>query len=315
MLAQFSEVHQFDSERAKRGLLLMLWGYFQKMVVADRLGELVSYVYTNPQKHYGLDVIVGTVFFAIQLYCDFGGYSNIAIGAAEIMGFRLTKNFNRPYFSKSIKEFWKRWHITLGSWFLDYLYIPLGGNRCCKLRRCLNLMIVFVICGLWHGAALTYVVWGTLHGFYQVIGLLLKPGKQRLEERLNIQQNSFWFKAVRAGITFVLVDFAWLFFRAKNIHDAVLLIKNMFQFDPAAFWNGSLFRIGLTAPDFCVAILGIAVVIGADVLGRKCDLRKLLLQRREAYQWAVTILSVVAIVIFGVYGSIHGTEQFIYFQF
>lgn len=216
MLPQFSEVHRFDYKRAKRGFLLMLWGYFQKMVVADRLGKLVDVVYNNPQKHFGPDVIVATIFFAFQLYCDFGGYSDIALGAAEVMGFRLERNFDAPYFSGSIKEFWRRWHITLGTWFRDYLYIPLGGNRCSKLRHCMNLMVVFLVCGLWHGAALPFVVWGALHGLYQVIGLLTKSTRLHLQNRMHIPQNVLWLRAVRAGYTFLLTDFAWIFFGQKT---------------------------------------------------------------------------------------------------
>lgn len=314
-LPQFAEAHSFDLERAKRGLLKMFWGYFEKMVVADRLGKLVDTVYAAPQSHYGLEVAVGTVFFAFQLYCDFDGYSNIALGACEILGFRGSENFKRPYFSKSIKEFWKRWHITLGSWFWDYLYLPLGGNRCSKLRHGLNLMAVFIVCGLWHGAALSFVAWGALHGLYQVVGLLLRPGKNRLEKRLNIRQNALWFKAVRAGCTFVLVDFAWIFFRADGFRQAVLLIRNLFRFDPAAFWNGTLFGLGLSAPEFWAGVVGIAVVAAVGFLGRGRDLRESFLSRGRLFRWTVCTASVLAIVIFGVYGPISGSGQFIYSQF
>ncbi|MCI1982400.1 MAG: MBOAT family protein [Oscillospiraceae bacterium] len=315
LLPQFDEVHTFDYDRVRKGLLLMLWGYFQKTAVADRLAQLVNTVYNSPQKYSGLEVAVATVFFAFQIYCDFAGYSNIAIGAAQVMGFRLTKNFDKPYFSKSIKEFWRRWHITLGAWFRDYLYIPLGGNRCSKRRHCLNLMIVFAVCGLWHGASMTFVIWGLLHGVYQVIGLLTRPAKQRAEQKLGIRENSFPVRLYRAAATFVLVDFAWIFFRADSLWDAAVLIGNLFRFNPAAFWNGSLFSLGLAAPDFWAALLGIAAVTAADLLSRRRDLRQSLLNRGPACRWAVYIAGTMVILIFGIYGPLQSPSQFIYFQF
>ena len=315
MLPQFNEVHRFDYDRARHGLLLMLWGYFQKMVVADRLGTLVAAVYDNPDKHFGLDVLVATVFFAFQIYCDFGGYSNIALGAAEVMGFRLTRNFERPYFSKSIPEFWRRWHISLGRWFRDYLYIPLGGNRCSKPRHYFNLLVVFMVCGLWHGAALSFIIWGALHGLYQVVGLLLKPAKRRAEHALGLREESLPVRFYRAFATFVLVDFAWIFFRAKTFHGALTLIRNLFRFDPAAFVNGSLLNLGLNAPELWAALAGIAAVLGIDLLGRNRDLRAALLSRGTACRWAVYLSAALVVLIFGTYGPLRGAGQFIYSQF
>ncbi len=169
-LCQFSEKQAFDYERVKNGLLLMLWGFFQKLVVADRLAILVNTVYDNPSAYKGFEIIVATIFFSFQIYCDFSSYSDIARGAAQVLGFRSTNNFKQPYFSKSIKEFWRRWHITLSSWFKDYLYFPLGGNKCGKLRNYFNIMVVFLVSGLWHGAGLNYIIWGGLHGIFHVAG-------------------------------------------------------------------------------------------------------------------------------------------------
>lgn len=160
LLNQFNEKHIFDYNRVKNGLVLMLWGFFQKVFISDRLAILVDTVFNNPSNYKGLEIIVASVFFAIQIYCDFSSYSNIARGAAEVMGFDLSLNFKQPYFSKSIQEFWRRWHITLGAWFKDYLYIPLGGNKCSKWRRYFNNMVVFLISGLWHGAAINFIIWG-----------------------------------------------------------------------------------------------------------------------------------------------------------
>lgn len=173
LLSQFYEEHYFDYQRVKNGLLLMIWGLFQKIVIADRAAIVVNTVYNNLTAYTGFEVIVATMFFAVQVYCDFCGYSDIAIGASRVMGFNLMTNFRQPYFSQSIKEFWRRWHISLSTWFRDYVYIPLGGSRCSKIKKYRNLMITFLVSGLWHGANWTYVVWGgarTLSDFRRNFG-------------------------------------------------------------------------------------------------------------------------------------------------
>lgn len=315
LLHQFDEPHSFDYDRMRRGLLLMLWGYFEKMIVADRLGQLVNTVYQNPASYSGLPLLTATIFFAFQIYCDFGGYSHIAIGAAEVLGFRLTKNFDRPYYSLSIQDFWRRWHITLGAWFRDYLYIPLGGNRCSQFRHCLNILIVFAVCGLWHGAAVNFVVWGVLHGLYQIIGVLLKPAKQKARTRLKLNPAFVPFRLLQAVSTFVLVDFAWIFFRAKTFEDAIVVITGLFQFSPTAFSDGSLFSLGLPLPEFMVGILGILTVLLIDSFSSRRNLRECLLRSRLPIRWTVYVTAVMALLIFGIYGSKYGAQQFIYFQF
>ncbi len=313
LLPQFSKAQSFDYDRAKRGLLLMLWGYFQKVVVADRLAQLVKTVYSSPGKYFGVEVAVANLFFAFQIYCDFAGYSNIAIGAAQVLGYSLTTNFSRPYFSQSIKEFWRRWHITLGAWFRDYLYIPLGGNRCSRVRHCLNLFLVFAVCGLWHGASFTFVFWGTLHGLYQIFGLLLKPARQRAAKALKIDPDSRPSRFLKALFTFLLVDFAWIFFRANTLSDAFTLIGNLFR--PADLSNGALFSLGLKAPEFFAALAGIAIVLIVDAVSQKIDLRALLLKKNTAVRWTAYLSAALIILIFGIYGSQYTAQQFIYFQF
>ncbi|MEY8375132.1 MBOAT family O-acyltransferase [Lachnospiraceae bacterium 56-18] len=160
LLNQINNINKFNYKKIKNGFLLSLWGFFQKIVIADRLAILVNEVYGNYEKYEGFQIFIATVFFAIQIYCDFAGYSNIAIGVAQMMGFQLMQNFKQPYFSKSVAEFWRRWHISLSSWFKDYLYIPLGGNKKGKIRKYMNIMIVFLISGFWHGANWTYILWG-----------------------------------------------------------------------------------------------------------------------------------------------------------
>ncbi len=315
MLREFDEVHTFDDTRAKKGLLLMLWGYFQKMVVADRLGLLVDTVYGSPQKYRGPASLLATVFYAFQIYCDFSGYSDIAIGAGQVLGFRLPTNFNRPYFSRSVKEFWRRWHISLSSWFRDYLYIPLGGNRCSAFRHCLNILIVFAVCGFWHGASVTFFVWGLLHGVYQVIGLLTGGFRSRVRARLGIRTGSAPFRVLQAAATFLLVAFAWIFFRAGTLADASTVIGGLFRFDPSALRDGSLFRLGLDPAEMAVGVLGILAVLAVDLLGRKKNLIRSVLNFRTPARWLFYITAVMVLVIFGIYGSQYNAQQFIYSQF
>ena len=204
------ERHDFDPDRVRDGLLLMLWGMLEKIVVADRLALLVDYVYDNYAQLPGAAVALATVFFAFQIYCDFAGYSHIAIGAAQVMGFTLMENFRRPYLATSAAEFWRRWHISLSTWFRDYLYIPLGGNRKGRARKYLNTMITFLVSGLWHGANWSFVVWGGLNGAYQVIGEILAPARERACRLLHIRRERPFWRVVSTVFTFGLVDFAWL---------------------------------------------------------------------------------------------------------
>ena len=226
ILHQFYEKHKFDYKQVTDGLKLMAWGLFKKVVIADRLASTVNRVYDNPTDFEGLALIVATVFFAIQIYCDFSGYSDIAIGSAQVMGYKLMKNFDRPYFSKSISEFWKRWHISLSTWFRDYLYISLGGNRVSKGRLYFNLMVTFLISGLWHGANWTYVIWGGLNGLYLVIELWISKPLSKLVEFLKLNRFPFLLNFIKTGFTFSLICLTWVFFRAKNGNRRFCNIRN-----------------------------------------------------------------------------------------
>ncbi|MFI5205707.1 MAG: MBOAT family O-acyltransferase, partial [Candidatus Paceibacterales bacterium] len=217
LLHQFHEEHTFDYQRVVDGLKLMAWGMFKKVVIADRLALLVNQVYGNPHDFSGPLLIIATFFFAFQIYCDFSGYTDIAIGAAQVMGFRLMDNFNRPYFSKSIAEFWKRWHISLSSWFRDYVYIPLGGNRVSDQRLYFNLSLTFLISGLWHGANRTCFVWGALNGFYIIISLATYNFRRKFVHLITLDRHPIIHKFFKMVLTFTLVCFGWIFFRAKNI--------------------------------------------------------------------------------------------------
>lgn len=213
----------FDAVRIRDGFVRMLWGYFMKLVLADRIAILVDQVYASPEKYGGAIVAAASILYTLQIYCDFAGYSNIAIGVAQTLGIKVMDNFRSPYLADSISDFWRRWHISLSSWFRDYVYIPLGGNRKGKIRKYLNIMIVFLLSGLWHGAGWTFVLWGGLHGLYQVVGALLKPVKKKLTALLGVENNSISIRLVKIGATFFLVNSAWILFRAHQIQQSVIM--------------------------------------------------------------------------------------------
>ncbi|SFH06867.1 D-alanyl-lipoteichoic acid acyltransferase DltB, MBOAT superfamily [Desulfotomaculum arcticum] len=319
LLRQISEnrdCDSFDYNRVKRGLLLMLWGIFQKLVIADRLGILVNQVFDNYANYAGFEIVIAAVFFAFQLYCDFGGYSNIAIGAAGVLGFNIPENFKQPYFSLSVKEFWRRWHISLSTWLRDYLYIPLGGNRKGKLRKHFNTMLTFLVSGLWHGASWHYVAWGGLHGLYLVLEDVLKPVGQFLRKLFKVNTACWSFRFFRGLLTFVLVDFAWIFFRANGTLTAFRILKNMISdFNPWIFFNGSIFKLGLDQKDFVVVLVALLIVIIVDWMHEKGSVRDKLASRNLPFRWLTYFGVIFAILIFGVYGPGYDALSFFYFQF
>ena len=241
------EIKVWDLERIRDGLLLMFWGFFQKLVIADRAAILVGQVYTDYRKYGFLELAIASVLFAFQIYCDFGGYTSIARGAAQVMGFSLMQNFRQPYLAADIKEFWRRWHISLTSWFTDYLYIPLGGSQKGTARKYINIFIVFAVSGLWHGASWHFAVWGILHAFYQIIGDIKRKLKKRFI-RNDVSGNSFSRKAEKVIITFLLVDIAWIFFAADSLTHACGILRQMF----IVFQTTSVYDIGLDRGNYCV---------------------------------------------------------------
>lgn len=317
LLHQINEVHSFQWHRIKSGLLLMLFGFFQKVVVADRLAILVDEIYAHYQVYEGLEIVLATVFFAFQIYCDFASYSNIAIGAARVMGFRLMENFNTPYFSTSVTEFWHRWHISLSTWFRDYLYIPLGGNRKGTLRKYINLMIVFLVSGLWHGASWHFVVWGGLNGFYQIAESVTKPLRDKVVQVLNIDRSQFSHKLLSGMFTFILIDFAWLFFRVEGLRKGLEMLHRTFLFfNPWIFFDGTLYTFGLDRKDFTVLLLSALIMLFFSVCKyRRISLGNALSKQGIWFRWTVYFAAIFFVLIFGVYGPNVDASAFIYFQF
>lgn len=316
LIHQLENPRDFDAEKVRDGLLLMLWGLFQKVVVADRIAVVVQVAFDEYYTLPGIAVLVGLVLFAFQIYCDFGGYSNIAIGAAQVIGIDLMQNFRQPYLSRSCGEFWRRWHISLSSWFRDYLYIPLGGSRCSRLRKHFNLMVTFLVSGLWHGASWSFVVWGGLNGAFQVAGEWLRPLRERLWQPICPDRDHPVRRAVQIVTTFVLIDFAWLFFRSGSFRWGCGMLRHMVvNLHPGGLFYGGWMKLGLGGAEWIVLIVSLAVLIASDLLTAKRPMRPVLAAKPLPVRWAVYLIGIFAVLIFGVYGPGFSESQFLYFQF
>ena len=307
LLPQFFDEHRFDPRAVAAGLKLMLWGYFLKMVIADRAAIVVDQVYGNLSSYTGMPLLVATYLFSFQIYCDFAGYSFIAIGTAKILGFDLMDNFRRPYLSQSVREFWTRWHISLSTWFRDYLYIPLGGNRVQAGRWAFNLMITFVISGLWHGANWTFLVWGALHGAYVLFSHLTSGLRHRTVELLRLSRVPRVHTVLRVLFTFHLAAFAWIFFRAPSLPEAWYVVTHMFR----GLGQGPYgFSIG--GPDsFVLVVLAIAFMELVHLFEESSQMRHFLDDKPRLVRWPVYVAIALVILLFGIFEE----TQFIYFQF
>jgi D-alanyl-lipoteichoic acid acyltransferase DltB (MBOAT superfamily) len=307
LLHQFREWHEFNYSNVTEGLKRMAWGFFKKLVVADRLALYVNDVYASPRNHNGLQLSVATVFFAYQIYCDFSGYSDIALGAAQVLGFRLMENFRTPYYSLSTSEFWRRWHISLSTWFKDYLYVPLGGNRVSEKRHILNLLITFSVSGLWHGANWTYVIWGALNGVYLIAGYRTKELRNRVFGALGLGEETTVRKAIMLASTFILTCFAWIVFRARNIGDAAYVFTHL-----ASKWDfHQLSTDQFLLRQFPVAVVSIFALEIGQYLSGTSPVPRIGGKMPMTARWALYACFVMAVLMLGVYKQM----QFIYFQF
>jgi Predicted membrane protein involved in D-alanine export len=319
LLPQLRAPHKPNTADATEGIRIALTGFIKKIVVADLASKYVNAVYNDPENATAPTVIVATVLFAFQIYCDFSGYTDIATGCARIMGIRLMKNFDRPYTARTIKEFWARWHISLSGWFRDYLYIPLGGNRCSTPRYLTNIFIVFLVSGLWHGADWTFVIWGALHGFYQIFGHLTKDVRGKIYARLKVNPDGAVAARWKNAWTFVLVCFAWVFFRANNVTELGILLNRLLF----AWGSGltqvlaSLSGIGLGAVQMAIVVLSVYVIsildISPGVISSSLsgDGGKLGFLRTNRYVLSVWVIAVAWLILL----TGDGASAFIYFQF
>ncbi len=327
LLGQLQEKHGFDFARAKSGVLLMLWGYFEKMVVADRAAIFVNQVFARYRACEGLTCVLAVVLFAIQVYCDFAGYSDIACGAAEVMGFRLMQNFRQPYFAHTLAEFWARWHISLSTWLQDYLFeplvwsgwaqrLPLVGKRMKRPPVYSSLILTFLVSGLWHGASWTYVAWGALHGGLQVLGKLTKKLRRRVLRRLRVEVDQPCHRLLQQMLVFTSVCASYVFFRSASIRDALNFFGRVFSTpNPWVLFDGSLYCWGLDKLQWAVLLVAIAMLWLVDLWRGHADLRGQLERQCRPVRWTAYVGAVLLVAVFGVYGPQFDASRFIYFQF
>ena len=314
MLSQFYYPVTVDYYRLRDGFLEMLWGFFLKLVMADRMAIFVNSVYEGGGP--GTITFIATVLYSFEIYCDFCGYSHIAIGAARLLGIDVMKNFDSPYMSGSIAEFWHRWHISLSTWLRDYVYIPVGGSKKGAFRKCLNILITFAVSGIWHGMGATFMVWGLLHGLYLIIRILMKPVRDRIVSIARIDRDSFAHRAVKVVITFLLVNAAWVFFRAESLSQAFDVLTKCFEFTPWVLTDGTLFHYGLDQANMLVLLLGLILLIAVDaVTYRGTNVREKILEMNLLLRWAIIIPAILIILLCGIWGVGYDASSFIYQQF
>jgi len=304
LLPQFYRHHEFNPANFVTGLRLILWGFFKKVLIADRLAIYVDAVFNNQAHHGGQSLFLATVFFSIQIYCDFSGYSDIAIGSAKMMGYDLMENFRRPYFSRSIRDFWTRWHISLSSWFRDYLYISLGGNRVVKWRWYYNLFIVFLVSGLWHGANWTFLLWGAIHGTYLIVAIVAKKSMTRISDFLLPGKWSRIRPVVQMFLTYALVCFAWIFFRANSVADAFEIVHKIALFEGPVYF-GKIYYIA-----YALFGIGLLFLVELKQESNRFGFEFLFHPRRPVRYFSYASL-IILILLIGVFDG----GQFIYFQF
>ncbi len=312
LLPQFDQHFEFDYNRITNGFKLMFWGLFKKVVIADKLAIIVNQVYNDVENYDGFTLLLATIFFAFQIFCDFSGYSDIAIGCAKVFGFDLMKNFQIPYYAKNISEFWKRWHISLSTWFRDYVYIPLGGNRKARPRWFINLFITFFVSGVWHGANWTFLIWGSLHGFYLVFAIVFKNAKEKINQFLGLKEGKIITRFVQVITTFILVDFAWIFFRANSVSDAFYIINKLsdIQLNPST-WINSLYKLGVDKQTLITAVLSIIIMEIVHMFDRKGSFIEKLNTLSTWKRWALYYAFTLYFLFFGTFSE----QDFIYFQF
>lgn len=309
LLPQFLEKHDFNPPEFVEGLRLIAWGFFKKLVIADRLAFTVNLIYNNVDNYTGFPLILATVFFAFQIYCDFSGYSDIAIGTSKLMGIKLMENFRRPYFSKSISEFWNRWHISLSTWFRDYVYYPFMRGRFSKVKLYLGLFLTFFLSGIWHGANWTFMVWGSLHGLYLILGIATTNLRAKIDCFTIISKFKKIRVLIKIMIVFILVNFGWIFFRANSLGDAFYVITHIFT-----NLNLDLSSIKLEVGGWIGLFISLVAILSMEivhVIQEKGGVGNLLGKIPRWTRWLIYLLFLLTILLFGVFEQ----TAFIYFQF
>lgn len=320
LLPQFYRKTKFQYKPITNGMKLIAWGFFKKLVIADRAAIFVNQVYQSPQDFNGIVLVIATYLFAFQIYCDFSAYSDIAKGCAQMIGIDLMKNFDRPYFSQSIAEFWRRWHISLSTWFRDYVYIPLGGSKTSKTKFYRNIAAVFLLSGLWHGANWTFVIWGALHALYMITSILTKSWREKLAHLSQFHRIPYLVQSINIFITFQLVCLAWIFFRAQSLSDALFIVTNLHNGWYTLLSNITQLGQGmgilggnflLTKLDALILILAIAFMETIHLFQSRISIREWIAKQHWFVRWLIYYAALFSILNFGVFGE----KEFIYFQF
>jgi D-alanyl-lipoteichoic acid acyltransferase DltB (MBOAT superfamily) len=311
---QLTEGNRFDENGFVKGFMLIIWGFFLKLCIADKAAVIVNTVFDNSNRYVGWYVFIAGVLYSIQLYTDFLSCTTLAQGVAALFGIQIVDNFMHPYFATSIKDFWRRWHMSLSSWLRDYVYIPLGGNRKGVARKYINIMITFAVSGIWHGAGLKYLFWGLLHGLYQVIGDLTNPTRIKASKVLKIDKNSKEYQFLSQLITFFLVMIAWIIFRADSLRVGLRMIKSMVtDWNPWILTDNSLFALGLSWKEVAVLILSLMILITVSIMQeRDIIIRDCIIKRPIVTRWIVYICAIIFITVFGTYGYGFDAQSFIY---
>lgn len=305
----------FQEQVFMEGFLYMLWGYFQKMIVADRLSGVVSVVYGNLERYQGFPTLVTTFLYTLQIYFDFAGYTYLAMGLAKMFGYTSMQNFKQPYFATSIRDFWQRWHISLSTWLRDYVYIPLGGNRKGKTRKQINLLLTFLVSGIWHGTGWNFIIWGLLHGIYQVTGSATIKVRNGIKEKLHIKNTKFE-KVVQITVTFILVNIAWIFFRSTDggIIQSFSILKSALSLSPISFWW--LAEANISKIECLYLLYAGLMVLFVDILKeKKKDILTWYFNRNLVIRFLVLYSLIGSIFLMGAYGPGYDASAFIYFQF
>lgn len=310
---QLYEGHKFNEKKFTEGFLLIIWGFFLKLVIADKAAVIVNTVFDNFPTYQGMYVVVAGILYSLQLYADFLACVTLAQGIALLFGIDIIDNFNHPYFAKSIKDFWRRWHISLSAWLRDYVYIPLGGNRKGKVRKYINLLITFIVSGAWHGDGIKFIIWGLMHGIYQLLGEWLAPVRRKIYELIQFKGERVT-SFIQQVFTFVLVTIAWIVFRANGTKNAVNMLLSIVKvYNPWVLWNDSLFNLGLNYKDFYLLVASLLFLWGVSLVQENgVKIRDRILNQHLLVRWTIYIGAIIFIMIFGTYGYGFDAQAFIY---
>ena len=321
LIPQLHDLHKvrvIDIDRMANGFFMIVWGLFAKMVIADRIAVIVDSVYGSYYLYGSVEIIFASICYSIQIYCDFMSYSSIALGCSKLMGIDVFDNFDAPYLSLSIKEFWRRWHISLSSWLRDYVYIPLGGSRCSKIRKYLNVLITFLVSGIWHGAGLNFIFWGGIHGVLQIVDDITAPLRKKINDISNAKTDSFGYRFGKGLITFVLVDLAWVYFRITDFDLANEIIRRMFMKpDLWILFNEGMYGLGLDRREFNVLFVSLIILVVADIARKKKEisLGDIMAEQPWWFRWCAILMLFFIVLTFGIYGPDLDVSKFIYLQF